>query len=80
MSLRSTGPGQISAATLAVARAAFPKGSMAIRIRDEPGVLFPERTSRLAAIRPAAWRSDQFADSVDPRGEAAVGAGPGPGV
>ncbi|MER6948926.1 IS1182 family transposase [Nonomuraea sp. NPDC000554] len=40
MSLRSTDPDQIPAATLAVARAAFPKGSLAIRIRDALGVLF----------------------------------------
>ncbi|MEQ4725685.1 IS1182 family transposase [Nonomuraea sp. B19D2] len=40
MSLRSTGSDHIPAATLAVTRAAFPKGSMAIRIRDELGVLF----------------------------------------
>ncbi|MDP9847794.1 IS1182 family transposase [Streptosporangium lutulentum] len=43
MSLRSTGSDQIPAATLAVARAAFPKGSLAIRIRDALGVLFQDR-------------------------------------
>lgn len=40
MSLRPAGPALIPAATKEVARAAFPKGSSAIRIRDELGVLF----------------------------------------
>nr|WP_214319972.1 transposase [Nonomuraea sediminis] len=44
MSLRSTDPDQIPAATLAVARAAFPKGSLAIRIQDALGVLFHDET------------------------------------
>lgn len=42
VSLRSTGSDQIPAATLAVARAAFPRGSLAIRIRDALGVLFED--------------------------------------
>ncbi len=33
-------PGEIPVGTVWVARAAFPKGSLAIRVRDEPGVLF----------------------------------------
>ncbi len=42
VSLRSTGANQIPAATLAVARAAFRKGSVAIRIRDALSVLLED--------------------------------------
>lgn len=40
MSMQPTEPGDVPAETLRVARAAFPKGSLVIRIRDELGVLF----------------------------------------
>ncbi|MFD0316129.1 transposase [Streptomyces flavalbus] len=40
MSLRPKGPGEIPAETVRVARAAFPKGSLAIRVRDELGPMF----------------------------------------
>ncbi|MEV6963460.1 IS1182 family transposase [Streptomyces sp. NPDC051207] len=42
MSLRPMEPGEIPAETVRVARAAFPKGSLAIRVRDELGVLFQD--------------------------------------
>lgn len=35
-------PGEVPAETVRVARAAFPKGSLAIRLRDELGVLFTD--------------------------------------
>jgi transposase len=40
MSMQPKGPGEIPAETVRVARAAFPKGSLAIRIRDELGPVF----------------------------------------
>ncbi|WP_344014164.1 IS1182 family transposase [Streptomyces thermospinosisporus] len=40
MSMRPAGLGEIPAETVRVARAAFPKGSLAIRVRDELGLLF----------------------------------------
>ncbi|MFE4337519.1 IS1182 family transposase [Streptomyces sp. NPDC056831] len=56
MSLRPIGDGEIPAETVRVARAAFPKGSLAIRLRDELGVLF---------------RDEQFADLFPTRGKPA---------
>ncbi|WP_167546480.1 transposase, partial [Streptomyces flavidovirens] len=40
MSMQPKGPGEVPRETVRVARAAFPKGSLAIRIRDELGPLF----------------------------------------
>ncbi|MEU9547333.1 IS1182 family transposase [Streptomyces mirabilis] len=40
MSMRPKGPAKIPVETVRVARAAFPRGSLAIRLRDELGVLF----------------------------------------
>lgn len=40
MSMQPMEPGEIPAETVRVARAAFPKGSLAIRVRDELGALF----------------------------------------
>ncbi|BFO14602.1 hypothetical protein SHKM778_09900 [Streptomyces sp. KM77-8] len=40
MSMQPSGPSEVPAETVRVARAAFPKGSLAIRIRDELGPLF----------------------------------------
>ncbi|MFD7669290.1 transposase, partial [Streptomyces sp. NPDC059788] len=42
MSMRPEEPGEVPAETVRVARAAFPKGSLMIRIRDELGVLFTD--------------------------------------
>ncbi|MCG6493286.1 IS1182 family transposase [Kitasatospora sp. A2-31] len=56
MSMRADGPGEVPVETVRVARAAFPKGSLAIRIRDELGVLFTD---------------DQFADLFAVRGKPA---------
>ncbi|MEU9357286.1 IS1182 family transposase [Streptomyces sp. NPDC048301] len=42
MSMRSGGSGEIPVETVRVARAAFPKGSLAIRVRDELGVMFQD--------------------------------------
>ncbi|MCA2191026.1 IS1182 family transposase, partial [Nonomuraea cavernae] len=53
MSLRPRSAVQIPEATVAVARAAFPKGCLAIRLRDELGVLFSD---------------EQFADAFPRRG------------
>ncbi|WP_414168012.1 IS1182 family transposase [Streptoverticillium reticulum] len=52
MSMQPKGPGEIPAETVRVARAAFPKGSLAIRVRDELGVLFrDEDFADLFAVR-----------------------------
>src|SRR3954454_9906004 len=40
MSMRPRDPGEIPVETVRVVRAAFPKGSLAIRVRDELGPLF----------------------------------------
>lgn len=48
--------GEIPAETVRIARAAFPKGSLAIRVRDELGPLFTD---------------EQFADLFPVRGRAA---------
>ncbi|MFE2739065.1 IS1182 family transposase, partial [Streptomyces sp. NPDC059349] len=56
MSMKPSGPGEIPAETVRVARAAFRKGSLAIRIRDELGVLFTD---------------EQFADLFPARGKPA---------
>ncbi|MFI2370044.1 IS1182 family transposase [Streptomyces sp. NPDC018833] len=42
MSMQPSGPGEIPAETVRVARAAFRKGSLAIRVRDELGSLFTD--------------------------------------
>lgn len=42
MSMRSKGSEEIPAETVRVARAAFPRGSLAIRVRDELGLLFTD--------------------------------------
>ncbi|GLX40729.1 hypothetical protein Sros01_68020 [Streptomyces roseochromogenus] len=42
VSMQPREPGEVPAETVRVARAAFPKGSLAIRLRDEPGVLFTD--------------------------------------
>ncbi|MGA5259256.1 transposase, partial [Streptomyces griseoincarnatus] len=56
MSMQPKGPGEIPAETVRVARAAFPKGSLAIRVRDELGPLFTD---------------EQFADLFPVRGRSA---------
>lgn len=47
--MRSGGSGEIPVETVRVARAAFPKGGLAIRVRDELGVMLGgrERQTRL---------------------------------
>ncbi|MGQ4334928.1 IS1182 family transposase [Streptomyces hayashii] len=42
MSMQPKGSGEIPAETVRVARAAFPKGSLAVRVRDELGSLFSD--------------------------------------
>lgn len=56
MSMQPKGPGEIPAETVRVARAAFPKGSLAIRVRDELGPMF---------------RDEDFADLFASRGRPA---------
>jgi transposase len=56
MSMQPREPGEIPVETVRVARAAFPKGSLAIRVRDELGVLFAD---------------EQFADLFPVRGKPA---------
>ncbi|MFD7924321.1 transposase, partial [Streptomyces sp. NPDC059740] len=56
MSMQPKGAGEIPAETVRVARAAFPKGSLAIRVRDELGPLFTD---------------EQFADLFPARGKPA---------
>ncbi|MCM8555511.1 IS1182 family transposase [Streptomyces sp. STCH 565 A] len=54
MSMRPAGDGEIPAETVRVARAAFPKGCLAIRLRDELGVLF--RDEQFAGLFPSRGR------------------------
>lgn len=42
MSMQPSGPAEIPVETVRVAQAAFPKGSLAIRVRDELGPLFTD--------------------------------------
>ncbi|MGW0553546.1 IS1182 family transposase [Streptomyces sp. NPDC002926] len=56
MSMQPSGPGEIPAETVRVARAAFPKGSLAIRVRDQLGPLFTD---------------EEFADLFPSRGKPA---------
>ncbi|WP_333734612.1 IS1182 family transposase [Streptomyces sp. IBSBF 3010] len=56
MSMQLKGPGEIPAETVRVARAAFPKGGLAIRVRDELGPMF---------------RDEDFADLFASRGRPA---------
>ena len=56
MSMQPKEPGKVPAETVRVARAAFPKGSLAIRLRDELGMLFAD---------------EQFADLFPVRGKPA---------
>ncbi|WP_432128812.1 IS1182 family transposase [Streptomyces sp. bgisy082] len=63
MSMQPKGPGEIPAETVRVAKAAFPKGSLAIRVRDELGVMF--RDEDFAGLFPArgkpAWSPGRLA-------------------
>ncbi|MGI5249349.1 IS1182 family transposase [Actinacidiphila glaucinigra] len=63
MSLQPKGSGEIPAETVRVARAAFPKGSLAIRVRDELGPLFTDE--EFADLFPAhgkpAWSPGRLA-------------------
>ena len=54
MSMQPMGSGDIPAETVGVARAAFPKGSPAIRVRDELGPLFGD---------------EEYADLIPARGK-----------
>lgn len=56
MSMQPSGPTEVPAAMVRVARAAFPKGSLAIRVRDELRPLFTD---------------EEFADSFPSRGKPA---------
>ncbi|MFB1045583.1 IS1182 family transposase [Streptomyces chrestomyceticus] len=63
MSLRAGKPREVPAETVRVARAAFPKGSLAIRVRDELGTLFCDE--EFAGLFPArgkpAWSPGRLA-------------------
>ncbi|MBL1121111.1 IS1182 family transposase [Streptomyces sp. 110] len=63
MSMQPKGSGEIPAETVRVARAAFPKGSLAIRVRDELGVLFTdEQFGGLFGVRgKPAWSPGRLA-------------------
>ncbi|MBB6421233.1 hypothetical protein HDC93_006864 [Streptomyces sp. AK010] len=50
MSMQPREPGEIPVETVRVARAAFPKGSLAIRVRDELGVLGKDRYKIRAGV------------------------------
>jgi transposase len=47
-------PGEVPVETVRVAQAAFPKGSLAIRVRDEPGPLFTDE--EFVDLFPARWK------------------------
>lgn len=55
MSMRPKQPGEVPAETARVAKAAFPKGSLAIRLRDELGTLFTDE--QFAGLFPSRGRS-----------------------
>ncbi len=63
VSMKPLVPGEVPAETVRVARAAFPKGSLAIRVRDELGVLFTD--VQFAGLFPArgkrAWSPGRLA-------------------
>ncbi len=61
--MQPKGSGEIPEETVRVARAAFPKGSLAIRVRDELGVLFTdEQFAGLFAVRgKPAWSPGRLA-------------------
>ncbi|MFI1189735.1 IS1182 family transposase [Streptomyces californicus] len=63
MSMQPRGPVKIPVETVHVAKAAFPKGSLAIRVRDELGVMF--RDEDFAGLFPArgkpAWSPGRLA-------------------
>lgn len=63
VSLRPQEPGEIPVETVRVAKAAFPRGSLAIRIRDDLGVMF--RDEDFAALFPVrgkpAWSPGRLA-------------------
>ncbi|MFE7276764.1 transposase, partial [Streptomyces sp. NPDC057623] len=63
MSMKPLVPGGVPAETVRVARAAFPKGSLAIRVRDELGVLFTDE--QFSGLFPArgkrAWSPGRLA-------------------
>ncbi|MEU1691948.1 IS1182 family transposase [Streptomyces hirsutus] len=63
MSMQPKEPGEIPAETVRVARAAFPKGSLAIRVRDELGPLFTDEqfTDLFPARGRAAWSPGRLA-------------------
>ncbi|MBT2524961.1 transposase, partial [Streptomyces sp. ISL-99] len=63
MSMQPKGSGEIPAETVRVARAAFPKGSLAIRVRDELGSLFSdEQFAGLFPVRgKPAWSPGRLA-------------------
>lgn len=63
MSLQPEEPGDVPAETVRVARAAFPKGSLAIRLRDELGVLFTDEqfTGLFPARGKPAWSPGRLA-------------------
>ncbi|MFD9211505.1 IS1182 family transposase [Streptomyces sioyaensis] len=77
MSMQPKEPGGVPAETARVAKAAFPKGSLAIRLRDELGALFPDE--QFAGLFPSrgkpAWSPGrlalvsvlQFAESLPDR-------------
>ncbi|MDX2701220.1 transposase, partial [Streptomyces ipomoeae] len=54
MSMQPKGSGEIPAETVRVARAAFPKGSLAMRLRDELGPMFTDE--EFADLFPARGR------------------------
>jgi len=54
--MQPSGPDEVPVETVRVARAAFPKGSLAIRVRDELGPLFTD---------------EEFADLFPARGKPA---------
>jgi hypothetical protein len=58
MSLAATGPDPIPAETVRAARAAFPKGSLAIQLRDQLGPLYTDAAfADLFSPLGSAWRA-----------------------
>ncbi|MCX4592965.1 IS1182 family transposase [Streptomyces sp. NBC_01549] len=63
MSMQPSGSGEVPAETVRVARAAFPRGSLAIRVRDELGPMFSDRqfTGLFPARGKPAWSPGRLA-------------------
>ena len=71
--MRPEGSGEIPAETVRVTRTAFPKGSPAIRVRDEPGPLFTDEQSGICCRAGTGWMPAMSTVAPWPRPAVAAG-------